>query len=417
LTKRKLTALSAVAAALIALAVTAAAQSRPSAGTIDIGWVGDKSGPVVSSVQPQREGLEAYIRMVNSSGGVDGHQINLIEKDDQYNPTTELSVVKSLISDNHVPMIMGLSTSSGWGSVIPLFNQTKTVAYAISANVKQMTYPFQPWVFEGNCNLSDQGDVAVAYELAHLKKKNLNGQTVGVAAIQVASGQEWTDVLDSRLQKLGATVVNETLPASLLSADVQVGDLLAKHVSVLFFHHSLSGAISFLNSVAKLGLQVPIISSYGPLQDSVYTTAPYDATKYYLGVNCLTPTYLATTAVGKAAATYGKKYGIADSEIRQFFYAGGWVSGQVLVQALKNAHGDYSSNGIKRGLEAIKNLQTGLSGAISFGPKCHIGLAQVRPYTYSWKNHALSPVGSYAQWAKYITHGYAAPGTCGVPRG
>jgi hypothetical protein len=41
----------------------------------------------------------------------------------------------------------------------------------------------------------------------------------------------------------------------------------------------------------------------------------------------------------------------------------------------------------------------------------------VRPYTYSWKNKQLEPVGSYTQWQKYVTHAYAAPGTCGVKRG
>jgi photosystem II stability/assembly factor-like uncharacterized protein len=39
--------------------------------------------------------------MVDDAGGVDGHKVNLLERDDAYSPAAELSIVKSLISDDH----------------------------------------------------------------------------------------------------------------------------------------------------------------------------------------------------------------------------------------------------------------------------------------------------------------------------
>ena len=104
--------------------------------------------------------IEAYFKMVNDAGGVDGHKLVLLEKDDGYSPAAELVVVKSLISDDHVPLIFGLGQSSGFGSILPVLTQTKTIGFMTQATLKDASYPFQPYIFEGNCNYSDQGDVA-----------------------------------------------------------------------------------------------------------------------------------------------------------------------------------------------------------------------------------------------------------------
>jgi hypothetical protein len=44
-------------------------------------------------------------------------------------------------------------------------------------------------------------------------------------------------------------------------------------------------------------------------------------------------------------------------------------------------------------------------------------LVQVRPYTYNWSKKSQVPVGTFQQWAKFVTNSQAAPGTCGKPRG
>jgi hypothetical protein len=114
--------------------------------------------------------------------------------------------------------------------------------------------------------------------------------------------------------------------------------------------------------------------------------------------------------------TTAQKYGYSQAEYTQSNWSLGWTAGQTIVQALKNSGGDYTSAGIKKGLEKIKNMTTGLTPNISYSSVCHMGVRSVRPYTYSYKTNLLVPIGSYDQWAPSITNGYAGPGTCGVPR-
>jgi branched-chain amino acid transport system substrate-binding protein len=400
---------------VVALLAVAAAQSRSRAGsTIDIGGVFDKSGATVASQAPLLHALQSYLRMVNDAGGVNGKKINLIEKDDSYNPATELPLVKSLINDDKVPVIMGLGTSSGIQSVLPLLAQGNTLGVFMQANIKDMTNPFQKNVFEANCNLSDQADVAVGYMLSKLHKKNLKGMKVGVAAIAVASGQEWTDVSKSRVSALGGTPVVTSLPAAIVNADVQVQDFANQKVDFIMLHHAIGGGIAFLKSLAKYNFTPPVMGAYGVTQEPVWTQAPYDATKNFLGVNCYTPPNILKTAQAKQAIATGKKYGFSDTEINQPNWAQGWVEGMWLVAGLKKVKGDYTADNIRKALESVKLKTGGLSPDISpLGAKCHILVRQIRPYTYSFKTKTLQPVGSYQQWGKYVTNSYAAPGSCG----
>jgi branched-chain amino acid transport system substrate-binding protein len=404
----------ALLAAAAVMAATAA-DSRSQASDINIGWDGDQSGPTVSAQSPIMHAIEAYFKMVNDAGGVSGHKLNLIEKDDGYSPANELVVVKSLINDDHVPVIMGLGQSSGFGSIQPVITQSQTVGFMTQATLKDASYPFQPWIFEGNCNYSDQGDVALAYEMKHLKLKSLNGVKVGIVAINVASGTEWDQNLTARIQKLGGSVVHETLPSTATDASVQVQDLISNKVDFVMIHHAISGGIVFLKSADQYGLKAPVVTSFGPAQPALYTSTPYNANKNAVVINCADPPTIAKTAQGKLALTMAQKYGYPQAEYTQSNWSLGWTAAQTIVQALKNANGDYSAASIKKGLEKIKNLTTGLTPDISYGSTCHMGIRSARPYTYSYKTNLLVPVGSFAQWQSSITNGYAGPGTCGVP--
>jgi branched-chain amino acid transport system substrate-binding protein len=406
--------LAAFVAAAAVMAATAA-QSRTQASTINIGWDGDQSGPTVSAQSPIMHAIEAYFKMVNAAGGVNGHQLNLIEKDDGYSPANELVVVKSLISDDHVPVIIGLCQSSGFGSVLPVLTQSKTIGFMTQATLKDASYPFQPYIFEGNCNYSDQGDVGLAYEMKHLNLKTLKGIKVGIVAINVASGTEWDQDLTARIQKLGGTVVHETLPSTATDASVQVQDLISNKVNFVMIHHAISGGIVFLKSADQYGLNVPIVTSFGPAQPALYTSTPYNASKNTVVINCADPPNIAKTAQGKLAMVMAQKYGYSQTEYTQSNWSLGWTAAQTIVQALKNANGDYSSTGIKKGLEKIRNMQTGLTPDITYSSTCHMGIRSARPYTFNYKTNVLVPVGSFAQWQPYITNGYAGPGTCGVP--
>ena len=409
-------ALSLLGTILVAMLAVAGAQSRSSAGQIDIGWSGDKSGPTAASQLPALDGLRAYFKMVNAAGGVNGNKINLIEQDDQYNVAKEVGIVKGFIDDK-VALVTGIGNSSGFSSILPLLNASKTPALVNQGTLKSNTWPFQPYMFQGNCNYGDQAEVALAYTMKRAKVANLKGVKVGIAGISVASGQEWIDTLKAKVEAAGGIAVTQTLPAAIVNADVAAQAFEDAGVKMILMHHSIAGGIAMERSIAKYGLNVPTSGSFGVTQDLLWTTAPYDATKNFVGTNCYTPLQFAKSPQAKLALAQGKKYGVSQTSLDQTNYVLGWVNGAIITQALRNIKGAVTTASMKKGLESVKALNMGdLSPVVALSPKCHMAIQQVRPYTYNWKLKKQVPVGSYQQWAKSITKTQAAPGTCGKPR-
>jgi ABC-type branched-subunit amino acid transport system substrate-binding protein len=405
-------------AATVALAAATAGESSPKAGkTINIGWVGDKSGPTVVAQAPVLHAIKSYFRMINDRGGVNGDKINLIEKDDLYTPALALSGVKSVLDDD-VSIVTGLGMSSAISSILPLLNAAKVPGLMNQATVKGVTYPFQRYMFTGNCNYSDQGDVALGYLMTRLKLKNLRGKVVGIAPIASASGIEFQENLQAVVEKLGGKTVVQTIPATIVSADTAATAFRDGKADMLLIGTAANQGIAILKSLAKFGISIPVSGHFGVANEVVYRSVPYDVAKNFVAVNCVTPPALAKGSAGKLAMEMGKKYGYPESEYSQANWSLGWMNAQLMVAALRNAKGNYSGDNVRKGFEAIKNLDTGgLGPKVTLDNKCHMVIRQVRPYTYSYKSDTLQPVGSYDQWTKWITNAYAAPGTCGKKSG
>src|SRR5205807_24373 len=114
--------------------------------------------------------------------------------------------------------VTGLGQSSGVASIVPILTAAKVPGFLNQATLHEISDPFQAWMFEGNCNYSDQIDVGLAIMMKKLNLKTLKGKKVGVAGIEVASGQEWISILDKRVPQLGGTTVDVVTPAAIVNA-------------------------------------------------------------------------------------------------------------------------------------------------------------------------------------------------------
>jgi branched-chain amino acid transport system substrate-binding protein len=94
-------ALGAGALSTVTLLPTAGAGAA-TATPIAVGDICSCTGPEASSVAQTTPTLEAWAKYVNSQGGIDGHQVKLIVKDDGYNPGTALAEVESFVTSNHI---------------------------------------------------------------------------------------------------------------------------------------------------------------------------------------------------------------------------------------------------------------------------------------------------------------------------
>jgi branched-chain amino acid transport system substrate-binding protein len=75
--------------------------------TIIFGQAAALQGPAAALGQDMRQGLLAAFGEANRDGGVKGRKLELISRDDGYEPNTSIAAVKTLLKDDHVFALIG----------------------------------------------------------------------------------------------------------------------------------------------------------------------------------------------------------------------------------------------------------------------------------------------------------------------
>ena len=92
-----------VAAAIaIVTSFSARAENGVSAEKIVFGQAAALDGPAAALGQGMREGLLAAFAEANKAGGIKGRQIELISRDDGYDPNKSIQAAKQLIDQDKV---------------------------------------------------------------------------------------------------------------------------------------------------------------------------------------------------------------------------------------------------------------------------------------------------------------------------
>lgn len=102
----------------ISIAAETAPNASASTTPVNIGFVCDcADGTLSSSDSVAKPTVQAWVSYTNAHGGVNGHQVNVIYEDPNFNSGTALSDVETLISQDHVVAIIDVSSSDNvWGS-------------------------------------------------------------------------------------------------------------------------------------------------------------------------------------------------------------------------------------------------------------------------------------------------------------
>jgi branched-chain amino acid transport system substrate-binding protein len=88
-------------------AASATTGSRPAGAAIKLGMICSCSGPQAAVLNSMGKVASAWADSVNSAGGINGHPVDLIVKDDGQNPATSLQDAKELVEQDHVMAIVG----------------------------------------------------------------------------------------------------------------------------------------------------------------------------------------------------------------------------------------------------------------------------------------------------------------------
>ena len=84
---------------------TAASSGKP----LVVGDLCSCTGPEASTISQTTAVVKAWASSVNAHGGIDGHQVQIVVKDDGYNPTTSMAEAEALVQQNHIVALIDAS--------------------------------------------------------------------------------------------------------------------------------------------------------------------------------------------------------------------------------------------------------------------------------------------------------------------
>src|ERR1700686_4544961 len=360
---RKQLLVTALSTAVIAFAATtggALAQKKYDTGATDteikIGNIMPYSGPasaygVIGKIE------DAYFKMINEQGGINGRKINFVSYDDGYSPPKAVEQARKLVESDEVLFLFGpLGTPSN--SAIQKYLNSKKIPqlFVATGATKFGDYKDFPWTIGWQPAYQSEGRIYAKYLLKEKPDAKI--------AIMYQNDDFGKDLLKGLKDGLGAKassmiVAEESYDVSEPSVDNHVVKLKSTGADVYFSMTTPKFAAQSIKKVAELGWK-PIYfqSNVGASVGSVLQPAGFE------------------NAQGILSAAYAKDGADAqwdnDEGMKKFYaflakYAPdanradgsvvyGYGQAQTMVQVLKQAGDDLTRENIMKQAESLKDF-------------------------------------------------------------
>ncbi|MCF8130251.1 MAG: ABC transporter substrate-binding protein [Deltaproteobacteria bacterium] len=217
------------------------------------------TGPASFLGGPERNTAEMVKDMINASGGINGHPIELIVYDTEANATKTVVAAKKLIDRDRVLAIVGPSTSGTSMAVVPIVNKAKVPMISCAASMK-IASPVEKreWVFK----VVPGVDLAVRLMYDYMKKQGI--QKVAVMSVSTGYGISGREQLKKLAPEYGITVVaDETYGPKESDLTAQLTKVRGTDAQAIVNWSIGPPQVVVTRNWKQLGIPIPLYQSYG----------------------------------------------------------------------------------------------------------------------------------------------------------
>jgi ABC-type branched-subunit amino acid transport system substrate-binding protein len=351
-----------IAAASLALpAGSAWAQKKYGPGASDteikLGQTMPYSGPA-SAYGTIGKLHQAYFKMINEAGGINGRKVTLISLDDGYSPPKTVEQVRKLVEQDEVlALFQTLGTPSN-SAIHKYVNAKKVPHLFLATGATKWSDPKNfPWTLGFNLSYQAEGQIYARYLL-----KNKPAAKIAILYQNDDYGKDVLKGVEDGLGAAGAKLV-------VAKASYEVTD---PTVDSQILTLQGSGADTFINiTTPKFGAQavrkawdsgwkpLHIINNVSASVGSVLTPAGLDKSvglltlQYYKDPN--DPQWKDDPNMLEWRAFMGRHYRDGDPKDASNLYA--YITAQTMVHVLKNCGNDLTRENVMRQATSIKNLK------------------------------------------------------------
>ena len=354
-------------AASIPLALStfpAFAEDGVSATEIRLGMANAQTGPAAGLGTGMKAGASAYFARVNAAGGVNGRKIELVVKDDGYEPARTASATEALIGTDKVYALFGYVGTPTSSAAVPIASKAQVPYLFPFTGAEFLRNPVNKWVFNVRASYFDETEAMV-----ERLTKDLGTKKIAMLMQDDAFGEAVKGGIARALFKRNMKIHAESrIKRNSLEVDAAVDELKAAQPEAIIFvgtYKQMAAAVKkakaanmparFL-TVSFIGTE-NFIAEAGAAGDGVFITqvvpSPQDA-----------------------SVPLVKNYQ-ADVKAENLGYTSleGYVNAMVFVEALKAAGAQPTRAGL---VTALEGLNTDVGGfKVKFSPSIHQGSSTV----------------------------------------
>jgi len=301
---------------------------------------------------------QAYFKMVNEQGGINGRKINLISLDDGYSPPKAVEQVRKLVEQDEVlALFQTLGTPSN-SAIHKYVNAKKVPHLFLATGATKWADPKNfPWTIGFNLSYQSEGVIYAKYLL-----KNKPNAKVAILYQNDDYGKDLLKGVKDGLGAQGAKLI-------VAEASYEVTDPTVDSQIVTL---QGSGADTFINiTTPKFSAQairkaydsgwkpLHIVNNVGASVGSVLTPAGLDKSvglvtiQYYKDPN--DPQWKEDPAMLEWRAFMGRYYREGDPKDASNLYA--FIAAQTMVHVIKACGNDLTRENVMKQAASIKNLK------------------------------------------------------------
>jgi ABC-type branched-subunit amino acid transport system substrate-binding protein len=349
------------ALAITATAVSAQKKYDPGAGDteIRIGNIMPYSGPA-SSYGVIGKTEEAFFRMINAEGGINGRKINFISYDDAYSPPKAIEQARKLVESDEVLLIFqSLGTPSN-SAIMKYMNAKKVPQLFVASGGTKFGDPKNfPWTMGFQPNYQSEGRIYARYIIDNFP----NSKIAVFWQNDDAGKDQYKGLRDGLGDKVGMIIADKSYEVSDPSIDSQIVALHDSGADIFFSWAAPKGSAQAIRKVGELGWKPKFfLANTATSVASVLKPAGLEYSKGIISTAYLKdptdPTWNDDPAVNKWRAFMDKYYPDGDKTNANNLY--GYVESEAMVQVLKQCGDNLTRENVMKEAANLKDFHSEL---------------------------------------------------------
>ena len=391
------------AALLAAPPLHAAGFEAPNDGVyadhIDWGVIMDLTGAASAAQTLWTAGFKDYLRMVDDAGGVNGRKINALVEDDRFDPALDRIAWEKLGSQTPTLGVSGLGNANGQAALATTIRRGKLPLLGAYTTTKALTSPPTNMFYGGFCGYNEMAEVGVG---AMADKLKLTAPKVAIVHLDTAGGKEYADYIAAAAKRAGGSAQPVPIKFNAADASAQVLEIVNTKPDFVAVHGTPTTAILLMRAMAQYGVKTPVFGMAYIGTPLVYNSLSAETGANYSFVSCFTPGSTDNSPGVTEMSEHADKDGHAAMK-DDINYVAGWVTGQLVAEAVKAAGPDVTREKLVAMLAKGFSIDTrGLSAPIAYTPESHLGLVELKPFSYDYATKRFIGYGSYADYARFV---------------